>query len=514
MNDLLCGLAANPALPPPLTDRLIALAGAEPDPSDDRVEDLVDALADRPDLSRAQVRALAAHHDHTAVRLAYGGQLTAADVDPSERPLAALALLDEGRGRPEWAHLLAADPDPRIRWRLASCPALPPEVVDRLAADPDVSVVAELALWTTAVPVAARLARHPHAEVRYAAALNEAVPPVALAALVTGHGLPPARSCLVCDRREVPFAHDPYCPDTDCALRSGAACDGTHGSTVHETWERALRNPATPPEVAASLCGHPSMLLRWALAERSDLSPHVYARLAEDPVPRVREAVAENPAIEEDLARVLAADGSKEVRRGLARHPRLPLDVLSELAVTIRIGPMPLPRIAAAPPAELAELAASPRAAVRMLVAQRRDLPPEVRDALAGDPDAAVVKAIAPHPGLSEALLRAAVTRHGVRVLAAVAANPDASGALLEDLARHQPPVRKVVKEVARHPNATAPALLACLAHKAARALAAAHPALPAAVVVELLADEDPRVVEAAAGNPALPRAVMAELVP
>ncbi|MGW7439286.1 hypothetical protein [Streptomyces sp. NPDC054849] len=43
---------------------------------------------------------------------------------------------------------------------------------------------------------------------------------------------------------------------------------------------------------------------------------------------------------------------------------------------------------------------------------------------------------------------------------------------------------------------------------------AAAHPALPAAVLVELLADEDRRVVEAAAGNPSLPRAVMAELVP
>ncbi|WP_329389018.1 hypothetical protein OG625_35045 [Streptomyces sp. NBC_01351] len=511
MNHLLCGLAANPALPGALVDRLIALALAAP--ADDLVDELVDTLAGRGDLGPAQVRVLAAHHEDTAVRLAYGGTLTAADVDPAAQPYAAIALLDEGRGRPDWACGLAANPDPHIRWKLASCPELSPDAVERLASDPDVEVVAELALWTTA-PVAARLARHPHAEVRCAAAYNEATPPDALAALVTGAGLPSATSCLVCDTKDIPFTHDPYCPDPDCVLRAGAACDGSHASTVHGTWERALRNPATPPDAAVSLSDAPSMLLRWALAERTDLPQHVYARLARDPMPGVREAVAGNPAIGEELVRTLAADAPHAELRLLARHPRLPLDVLVRLAGATRIGTVLLPRIASATVEELEELAAAADPSVRKLVAERHDLPAGVRDALADDPDAAVVKAVAPHPGLSEGQLRGMVARHGVRVLARVAANPDASGALLAELARHEPPVRRAMREIAAHPNATSEALLPCLAaEERARRGAAAHPALAVPVLTGLLDDADPDAAQAAAGNPALPPSVMEDLV-
>lgn len=95
-----------------------------------------------------------------------------------------------------------------------------------------------------------------------------------------------------------------------------------------------------------------------------------------------------------------------------------------------------------------------------------------------------------------------------------MAANPDASPQLLEDLARHAPPVRKALREVARHRNATAPALLACLTDKRARLIAVCHPALPPSVLVELLTDTDWQVVEAAAANPSLPLAVMSDLVP
>ncbi|WP_326586439.1 hypothetical protein [Streptomyces sp. NBC_01294] len=520
MNSLLCGLAANPALPPELVDRLIALAVATPgptdffDPSDHLVSTLVRNLAERADLGPAQVAALAARDEDTAVQLARHGHLTAADVDPAVWPVVALALLDEGRGLPEWARRFAADADPCVRLRLASCPGLPPEVEASLAADPDVGVAAELALGTTSAPVAARLARHQHAEVRRAVAYNEAVPPAALAALITGHGVPPARSCLVCDSREIPFTHDPYCPDADCDLPSGAECDGTHGSTVHATWQRALENPVTPPEAVVAFADHPSMLLRWALAERTDLPPHAYARLAEDPSPGVRSTLARNPGIGPEVIRVLAADSEHGIRRAVAHHPHVTLDVLTQLTATTRLGAEALPRFASAPPAELAEAAGSAHAPLRMVVAHRHDLPPELRDALAADPDASVVKAVAPHPGLTQQQLRAMVTRHGVQVLARVAANPDASAGLLAELARHDPPVRRALREIATHPNATAEALLPCLADKRARIHAAAHPALPAAVVVELLTDDDPQVVEAAAGNPSLPRAVMAELVP
>ncbi|MDH6212991.1 hypothetical protein [Streptomyces pseudovenezuelae] len=503
MNPVLCGLAANAALPSELVDRLIAIAD----------DDIAVDLAGRADLSRAQAVALLSRVEESGARLACEGRLTAADVDPGARPHAALALLHEGAGSPEWARPFAADPDVERREKLAACSGLPAEVVEALAADPDVRVVAELARWTTA-DVAAGLAEHPHAEVRRAVAANEATPPDVLAALITGEGLPPARRCLVYDREATPFVHDPHCERPDCDLLPGASCDGSHESSVHQVQVAALRNPATPAEAVVGFVDHPSMILRWTLAARSDLPPEVYGRLAADPVPGVRADLAGNPAIEEALIRTLADDGGHDVRRSLAHNRHVPLDVLVHLAGATKIGATLLPRIAAASPAEVQELARSPHPAAHMLVAQRRDLRPEFRDALAADPDAKVVKSVAPHPGLSEAQLRAMVDRHGVRVLAKVATNPDASPALLEDLTRHEPSVQKAFREIARHRNATAQALLACLADRQARPIAAGHPALPVPVIVDLLTDAEWQVAEAAAANPSLPRAVMSDLVP
>ncbi|GGZ33340.1 hypothetical protein GCM10010387_29350 [Streptomyces inusitatus] len=463
-------------------DRLIAVADA----------DLADSLAGREELSHAQARALAARDEDLAVRLAHEGRLTAADIDPTARPLAALALLDRGEGPLEWARSFAGSPVVEHREKLAACPGLPDDVVTALAADPDIAVVAELALWA-GPEQADRLARHPHAEVRSAAAANENTPPAALAALLTGEGMPPARHCLVCDREPIPFVHDPHCPRRDCSLPGGAACDGTHQSTVHTTHIRALANPATPAEAAARFADHPSTLLRWMLAARPDLPPALGERLADDPSPGVRADLAANPAIGEPLMRRLAASGDREVRRALARHPRVPLDLLAELADADAAGSgsgaEPPPRIAAAPPAELREPARSSRPGPRRLLARRRDLPAGTRDALAADPDAKVAAAIASHPGLSEDRLRSLLHRHGARVAAGVAANPDTPPALLEELARWEPRARRALLAAARHPS------------------------LPPRTVTVLLADDDHEVAEAAAAHPGLPPAVMAELV-
>ncbi|MFF3468963.1 hypothetical protein [Streptomyces sp. NPDC002619] len=504
MNHVLCGLAANEALPVELVDRLIAVADA----------DIADGLASRADLSHEQVVELATRVQESAVRLAYEGWLTAADVDPRTQPLAALALIEERSGDPRWARLLAETPDAEHRAKLAACPGLPVDVREILAADPDVQVVAELALWTTA-DLAARLARHPHAEVRRAVAANEATPPQVLAMLITGEELlPPAERCLVCDNEETPYVHDPHCPRLDCDLPSGASCTGSHESTLHELAEQALWNPATPIEALVRFADHPSELLRCRLAARPDLPPETAARLAGDPVPGVRADLAENPAIDDSLMRVLAADSGHDVRRRLAHNPRVPLDILSGLAAATRIGSTLLPRIASASPSEVESLSKSSNPVVRMLLAERRDLPAVIRDVLAADPDAKVVKSIAGHPGLSEAQLRSMVERHGSRVIAKVAANPETPSALLEYLTRHMTPVRKALREVARHRNATGPALFVCLTDQDARRIAAGHAALPPETIVELLADHDWQVVEAAAANPSLPLAVMVELIP
>ncbi|MEU0672139.1 hypothetical protein ABZ330_04495 [Streptomyces sp. NPDC006172] len=509
MNHVVNGLAANPALPPNLIDRLIEVADA----------DLVGRLAYREDLSRPQAVALLSRVDDGGVSLAYGGRLTAADVDPVRHPYAALALLDQGLGSPEWARLFAGDARVRIREKLAACPGLPPDVTERLAADPDVGVVVELALWTREPGVAAPLAAHPHTDVRRAVAANEVTPRAVLAALLHGEGLPPAGQCPVCDRRSAPAAQDADAPcpagrDAPPDASRDTSCDGSHALAAHDIRWAALANPATPAEAAAGFAGHPGHRLRRALGAHPGLPVRAARRLAADPDPGVRADLAENPAVDEASLRRLAGDEDLDVLRSLARNPRVPLDVLARLAGSARIASTLPPRIARASPEEVGRLAASPDAAVRMLVARRRDLPAAVRDALAADRDARVVKSVAPHPGLSEERLRTMVDRHGVHVVTAAALNPDASAALLEKLARHEPPVRKALREIARHPHAGAGALLACLTDPRARPLAAAHPALPPHVVTELLSDPDEWVAEAAAANPSLPLTVMRSLIP
>ncbi|MFF9477047.1 hypothetical protein ACF1E9_31105 [Streptomyces roseolus] len=494
MYALLRGLAANPALPSRLLDRLVALADDE----------LAGVLAGRDDLGRTRALTLARRVGEAAVPLVHEGWLAAADVDPTEWPEAALALLERGTAPEAWTRAFAGDPDPARRERLAACPGLAADVMERLARDPDPEVVAELASWAPA-GTAVRLAAHPHLSVRRAVAGNETTPPAVLASLLAGEGLPPACRCRVC-------AVEGTAPAP--VLLPGERCGGDHASAVGHLREAVLRHPATPAQVAARFAHDPAPMLRWAVAGRADLPREACVRLAADPLPLVRAALAENPALDDDLVRSLAADPDPEMRRAVARHPRVPLDVLVPLARSTALGGSLLPRIATASADETEALATSGEPAARRLVALRRDLPAPVRERLADDPDAKVAAAVAPHPGLCAARLRAMFVRHGRRVATGVAANPDAPGPLVEELARHEPPVRRALREIARHPAATPRALLACLADARARPLAARHPALPPTALAALLADEDEDVREAAAANPTLPPAEMAKLLP
>lgn len=499
-------LAGNPALPPALVDRLIGLAD----------EDLAGALAYRSDLTPAQVRALAVRAEGAANVLARDGRLSAEDLDAEQAlqtPYLQWVLLDEGRGREEWAKRLAADPSADIRQRLAACPGLPADVAATLADDPELDVVIETAAFTTDRELLERLARHRHGEVRVMVAANRATPPELLAALLRND--PPPEACRVCDQETIPFVHGSDCDRPDCTLLPGDACDGSHESVIHSLRCHAVDNPATPMSSLVSLADEPSVVLRWTLAERPDLPPDVAERLAGDPIAGVRHYLAGNPGLPLDLLRRLAGDPAHEVRRQVAHNPTVPLDVLDRVAATTRLGPTLLPRVEAATADEIRALSENANSEVRMLLAARRDLPPETRDALAADPDAKVVAAVAGHPGLDAATLAGMVAVHGVRVKSNVAANPDAPSDLLLALAREDPRVPKALREIARHPNAGAEALELCLAtgDERVRPIAAAHPALPADRVTELLADPDPAVAESAAGNSSLPVAEMLRLI-
>ncbi len=306
---------------------------------------------------------------------------------------------------------------------------------DALGGDQDDDVAAATARSAplTAEP-AERLAAHPHAGVREALAANPTTPPDVLASLVRPGGQPPAQRCAGCVGE----------PD-----EAGPWCGGRHEDAVFLIHRAAADNSATPPEIIQLLLGHPDMWVRCAVAARADLPPDAHRRLAEDQTPGVRGALAQNPAIGEPLMRTIATDA--RTRRRLAHNPALPLDLLIELARVADLGATLLPRIAAATPDEVSLLAAAPVAAVRLLLAQRPDLPADVVERLAADPT----------PGMPAAI-------------------------------------------AAQH-NASVPVLLRCLADPQARPIAARHPALPPDRIAELLTDPDQQVAEAAAANPSLP---------
>ncbi|MET7425481.1 hypothetical protein [Dactylosporangium sp. NPDC005555] len=481
------GLAANPALPAPLVDALIA--GGD--------EEVCRCLAWRDDLSPAQVRSLAARSTDAAVCMVHRGLLRADMVDGRDERVA-VALFDATGAPPQWAHALAQSPDRRIRELLAYAAHTPAEVLALLADDPDVSVVAEASLSPQmTAALADRLARHPHTRVRHALAANGATPADVLARLASAGGEPPL-ACPGCDGSDVP-SHRWH-------------CDGDHADALTGIQGAAAENPATPVPALIPLSHSPALWIRSAVAARPGLPQEEYARLATDPIPGVRGAVAGNPAVDEAVLRRMATDRTHDVQRRLLHNPAVPLDVLTALAATARTGPTLLPRVAAATPDELRSLARSTDPAVRMLAAHHPGLPADLVDALAGDADAKVLRAIAPDPEVSEARMRAMLTAHGTRVAGMLARNPACPADLLLRIATLRPPTKLALRETARHPGATAAALAACLADDRARPIAARHPALDPATLLTLLDDPDDDVAEAAAANPALPQAVMSAL--
>ncbi|RKE18108.1 hypothetical protein [Streptomyces sp. TLI_171] len=499
MQHLWAGLAANPALPAEAVGRLLAIDDTE----------VAWALAERTDLTEQQIPVLAERTRTAADDFVADGRLVAEQVDPARQPHAALALLRARQAPVEWAELLIERPE---LWReLAQCPDLPAEPVRRMLADADPEVLAELAECTTDPETAAALAAHPSEQVRQALGFNPAAPSDVLADLINDR--PPLGSCDTCRRHAVPWRHPADCPDPDCDLPAGAACDGSHQYARHSILQAVLGHPAAPVADAVRHLDDPSPFLRAQLAERPDLHQDAYRRLAADQNLWVLAALAENPAVGQDLVRRLAAHPHEHVQRAAACHPGVPLDVLDRLAATGRLGNDPLPRIDAADEAELALLAASANPELRRLTALRRDLPAPVRDLLAADPVAKVAAAVAARPGLGEARLRAVHARHGRLAAPGIAANPEAPAGLLRELVAGDHNVA-TLRALAAHPAADATVLTACLRDKRARRQAAAHPALPVERLRELLDDPDRVTAAAAAANPALPVTDLLRLMP
>ncbi|WP_090013954.1 hypothetical protein [Lentzea albidocapillata] len=450
MNAVLEGLASNPALPGYLLDRLVTRPG------------LAAELADRPDLTAEHVRALLAHGDSSAVyRLLENGMVAPEDVPIVNEPVA-LVLTGRADADPALARALAFHPDRSIRARLPeSACSLPADVVTLLARDPEPEVVAELVLF-------------------------HALPP-ALAESLSHHPSPDVLRAL---------ASSPHTPASVLALLRP-------GTLVREL----AANSATPPAVAADLLPHHAS--RYFLAGRPDLPPSVYEQLASELEPGILSQLAANPAVPVPVLRQLT--GTRALRLVLLRNPAIPLDLLEELAPAARIGPDPLPRIASASPAELRALAASPVTQVRMMVATRADLPPDLFAGLVRDADPGVAGAVVVHPLATVPQLWELASRHGPRLYPQVARNPLCPAELLHHMALRAASAQQTWRAVARHPHASGETLLLCLEDVRARHLAAAHPHLPVSMIMELLRREF--TAGAAAANPSLPVRVMEQLV-
>lgn len=487
-NDVLCWLAENPALPPHLLERFIAVAD----------EELCDEVASRDDLTPRHVAALAKRGARD--KLIGEGKVPIGDI-PRDDPRALLAALHRDDTPSSWATELATHPDAKFRNELPELVPNRVDVMSSLVDDPDVDVVSEVALWAMGLPETdmRRLYSRRDCVIRDALARNEQTPADILAELLANGGSPVVDACGAC--RSEP-----------AAVRR-ARCGG-HDAAVWRVRTAALHNPATPVGDMTDFLASDEPWVREALAKRVDRTGDLHDQLAVDPEPMVRGAIAKNPLIPVRLMRQLAVDEDPQVRRSVIENSAIPLDLLSQLAARVRHSVDVLPRIAAASLDEIRELAASPVTQVRALAAAREDLPGDMLTAFLDDPDAGVVKRALADPRVTTEQLRAVLHRHGFRVMPRVARHASCPPDVLDHVAEHgkraQP---SALRDVAKHPAAPTSAVLECLDVPNARHWAARHPALPGDVVASLLDDPEWTVRAAAAANPSLPVPVIEHLL-
>lgn len=386
---------------------------------------------------------------------------------------------------------------------LASNPALPPHLLDRLVLVPElhrtlahrddlnpdhvsalvaggfdrvIYTLLDKGLITTAPldepgvalmvamfdrSVARSLATHPEAWVR--AALADWVPqlPADLIHLLA-HDRDPAVVAKVACTQPLPLA----------------LAEELSGHRDEEVREALARSSLTPVEFALRFAEHEDEWVRESVARRTDLPVKVYEKFARDRSNMVRWTVADRPELSQETVRALATDPSEQVRQSLLGNPALPLDLLVALAPEVR--PHALPRIAAATLDELRGLLRE-GPEVRAFVAARVDLPGELVPVLVADPEPVVAQALVANPVLSAEQVGELAERHG----------------------------SQLYPKIAQHPNASGATLVRCLENEKAREHAAKHPNLPVDRIVDLLHDEP----FAAAANPSLPVSVMERLV-
>ncbi|MEU9862397.1 hypothetical protein AB0D99_16155 [Streptomyces sp. NPDC047971] len=293
-----------------------------------------------------------------------------------------------------------------------------------------------------------------------------------------------------------------------------------------------------PEPALRDLAAHPDREVRGAVASSvTDLPRDVLAALVRDTDPYVAENAASSDELPSGLAEELARHPHVVVRAEFARNTHAPPALLAAL---LAHGGRPAPtscaachdraarcahhrpgvrriRLAAAanpavPPPGLEEFLEADEAHVVDAIAERTDLPASFHPRLAAHPVAFVRATSARNPTIGETLLRQLADDPEPAVRMAVVENPAVPLPWLTALAAER---RLPHEPLPRILAATESELSELAASRVAqvRALVAARPDLPAALVDRLAADPDIGVARRIAPHPELGDHRLAELV-
>lgn len=219
-------------------------------------------------------------------------------------------------------------------------------------------------------------------------------------------------------------------------------------ATLEEALDRLSKSRISEPDLRQYVAKHPKTGIR------------TLERLAKSKEAELRIAVSSNPRTPVGVLEALLLDSDATVRRAVARNDRLPQDMLNALLLDddldVRIAAYRADDVEAeardvAPPStelspaarsagptivELREMAANPRAEVRIQVAYNEYATPDILEFLGGERRSAKVRrAVAAHPWTPPQTLRSLATQDDADTLLSVAFNPGAPIDLLADLA-------------------------------------------------------------------------------
>ncbi|GAB7110926.1 hypothetical protein JCM4814A_92440 [Streptomyces phaeofaciens JCM 4814] len=464
LNEVMDGLAANPALPAPLVRRLLGwrrgmgTVARRPDLTEDMLVDIIAiddpwllhslALNDRlPD--RFRIR-LAAHRDK-AVR-------------------AALVICAATAPR-EMLERLIDDPEPQVREYLARNRHTPPDLRARLATDPAPAIRAALARHWTQAPEAVRriLLTDPEAEVRAAACSTyfahtpHPVPPSDLLPALLADPVTRAGAVMhaVLDTEAIRrLAADPHSevraelarhPDLPPSVREVLAVDPALNVRV-----KVFARPDTPENLRAEI--HTSVhelsrstadpspdaddaaVLQWYqnVAARTELRILRLPWVTADPLPHVdspyvsfRVSAAASEALPADAVAGLLDDEEEIVRLTMAHTAPHLVDPVTAENIERRYRRRDKftfwwdkEEVLTFPPEALRRFATDPEPRLRSFAPRDPNLPPELAEKLASDPEGRVRRAVAPHRGLPLPSLLRLLADPSEQVAEAAAASP------------------------------------------------------------------------------------------